>query len=108
MEEEIDFQETITLIKRFLGLPNHWYGDLTLKFQAGDVVNVRANNSYDMDMLNNSKLKIKTGMIVKFGTKNLNPKDKDSSKIVSSITVEKDKDDKKIVKESKLTTENSK
>lgn len=43
-------------------------------------------------------------MIVKYGTKNLSPKDKDSSKIITSITVEKDKDDNKvkIVKESKL------
>lgn len=44
-------------------------------------------------------------MIVKFGTKNLNPKDKDSSKIMTTIEIDKDKE---MVKESKLKPKKSK
>lgn len=52
----MEFKELETLIKRFLSLPAHWYGDLTIKFQAGDVVNIKANTSYDMEIVKNLKL----------------------------------------------------
>lgn len=52
----MDLKELGTLIKRFFSLQNHWYGDLVIKFQAGEIVNVKANTSYDMEILKNQKL----------------------------------------------------
>lgn len=52
----MEFKELEALMKRFLGLPGHWYGDLVLKFQAGEIVNVKATTSYDMNIIKNLKV----------------------------------------------------
>lgn len=94
----VDIKDVSDLLLRFCSRPKGYFGSLTIKFQNGIIKNVISNDSFDMNYLNEKKLIVKDNkMFTKYGTGTKS--DSTSSKIVSEVELDKDKN---IVKESKI------
>lgn len=92
------------LLLRFLSRPRNYYGTIILKYQNGQIKNIVAEDSFNMNYLNEKQIKIGENEMsfTKYGTST--DKDKDSSKIISELKVDEEKN---IVKESKIKKENA-
>jgi len=94
----VNFQKLIEALIRFLGIPRRAFGTITIKLQAGVPKHVTFEESFDLNSLNLSELKLtENEMFTKHGAKNLN--DDDSSTILSEVELSKEGS---IVKENKL------
>lgn len=52
------FQKVIEYLLRFLNIPAHTFGTLTIKFQRGEVKHITFEESFDLESLKVSELKI--------------------------------------------------
>jgi len=100
--KELIFREFEKIFLRFLSKNPHYYGDVLVKFFDGKIVSIKAEDSFDVKALNNLKLIMKEDneMFIKRGASF--DKDDKSSKIISEVEMDNNKN---IVKESKLEKE---
>lgn len=95
------------ILLRFLSRPKKYYGTIVIKYQNGTIKNINADDSFDIKYLSEKHLEIgEKEMFIKHGSPTT--KDEDSSKILSTIEIDEDKN---IIKESKIKqkeTENDK
>ena len=97
--KEIKLEDISEILLRLLSRPKHYHGIVEIKFYNGEIKNIKATDSFDIEYLKEKTLIIEKGnkeMLIKHGTSN--KKDKESSKIISEVEIE----DEKIVKESKI------
>lgn len=98
MDKELTIDGLCEMLLRFVSRPRYYYGDIILKFQKGKIKNIVANDSFDMNYLNEKKLIVKDNkMFTKYGTGTKS--DSTSSKIVSEVEIDENKN---IIKESKI------
>ena len=103
MKNELGILEISEILLRFLSRPKYYFGDVIIKFQGEKIKNIISNDSFDMKYLNEKTLNTEENkMFTKFGT--ATTKDEDSSKIISELKVDEEKN---IVKESKIKKENA-
>ncbi len=100
----MDINEIEDLIIRFLSRPRNYYGSITFKYQNGKIKNIIAEDSFDMKYLSEKTIKIEDNKMsfTKFGT--ATKQDDNSSKIISELKIDEEKN---IVKESKIKKENA-
>lgn len=86
------------ILLRFLSRPKKYYGTIVIKYQNGTIKNINADDSFDIKYLSEKHLEIEEKeMFIKHGSPTT--KDEDSSKILSTIEIDEDKN---IIKESKI------
>lgn len=99
--KEIKLNDLGDLLLRLLSRPKHYHGTIEIKYFDGEIKNIRAEDSFDINYLKEKTLKIVEGdtemSFLKFGKPN--KKDKNSSKILSELELD---GEQKIVKESKI------
>lgn len=99
--KEIKFNELESLLLKFLGIGDNYHGTLNLKIFNGKIANIHIDDSVDMTTLRGTSIiKVSNEMFIKHGSPNQT--DKDSSKLISEVIIDKDN---KITKESKLKPE---
>ena len=84
----ITIDDLIELLLRFISRPKHYYGTITIKCQNGKLVNIVADDSFDVKYLKEKQI-----MFTKFGAPNAG--DKESSKITEQVDI-KQLDEEKI------------
>jgi hypothetical protein len=52
------FQKVIEYLLRFLNLPAHTFGTLTIKLQRGEVKHITFEESFDLESLKVSEIKV--------------------------------------------------
>jgi hypothetical protein len=82
----MNWDEVTEILLVFLSRKHNYHGEIVLKYFNGKCVNVKANDSFDINYLNEKELNEKNIMFQKFGKPN--EKDKESSKIQSEIKIE--------------------
>ena len=101
--KEINLNDIGNFLLRLLSRPKHYYGEVNIKFYNGEIKNIKAEDSFDIQYLKEKTLIIegdKEMAFLKFGTGN--KKDKNSSKILTKVELDEEQN---IIKESKIVKE---
>ena len=103
--KEINLNDIGNLLLRLLSRPKHYFGEVNIKFYNGEIKNIKAEDSFDIEYLKEKKLIIEgdTEMFTKYGTGS--KKDKNSSKILTNVELDEEQN---IIKESKIVKEEKK
>lgn len=99
MDNKINIEKLSEILLRFLSRPRNYYGNVTLKFNAGKIKNITATDSFDILYLSEKQINIGENEMsfTKFGAPT--KENKESSKILSEVEVDENKN---IIKESKI------
>lgn len=76
----ITIDDLVGLLLRFISRPKYYYGTITIKCQNGKLVNIVADDSFDIKYLKEKQI-----MLTKFGAPNTG--DKESSKITEQVDI---------------------